>query len=67
MGMTWTILIATLGQRRQMLARLLDVLMPQVDAHEGVKVLAHFDNGETDLAVKRQALLAAPGRNTRTL
>jgi hypothetical protein len=57
--MTWTICIATLGQRREHLRRLLDVLMPQVDAAEGVNVLTYFDNGETDLAVKRQALLDA--------
>lgn len=57
--MTWTICIATLGQRREQLRRLLDVLMPQVDAVQGVNVLAYFDNGEVDLPHKRQALLDA--------
>jgi hypothetical protein len=54
---TWTILIPTLGQRRDLLARLLDVLMPQLV--EGVDVLACWDNGETALSRKRQALVEA--------
>jgi hypothetical protein len=59
---TLTVLIATLGQRRGLLGRLLFGLMPQVDAAAGrVKVLAYWDNGETDLAVKRQALVEAAG------
>ena len=58
--MTWTILIATLGQRRELLRRLIDALMPQVDAADGqVKVLAYWDNGEVSLGAKRQALLDA--------
>jgi hypothetical protein len=57
---TWTILIPTLGQRRELLRRLLDGLMPQVDAAGGrVKVLAYWDNGEVSLAVKKQALVDA--------
>lgn len=55
---TWTILIATLGQRRASLARLLERLMPQVDRYRGrVKVVAFWDNGAVPLPVKRQLLL----------
>lgn len=57
---TLTILIATLGQRRDRLARLLRGLMPQVDRAGGrVRVLAFWDCGEVDLATKRQALVMA--------
>lgn len=57
---TLTILVATLGQRRHGFARLMRGLMPQVDAAAGrVRVIAHWDNGEVDLAAKRQALVEA--------
>lgn len=57
-GPTWTILIATLGQRREVFSRLLAHLMPQVDRMDGlVKVTAFWDNGLVSLAEKRQALL----------
>jgi hypothetical protein len=66
---TWTILIATIGQRRDLLARLLSGLLPQVDAAAGrVNVLAYWDTGEMTkrlgsalaaIAAKRQALLDA--------
>ena len=66
---TWTILIATIGQRRDLLARLLGGLLPQVAAAGGrVKVLAYWDSGEITkrlgtalgaIAFKRQALLDA--------
>ena len=57
---TWTILIATLGQRGEFLCQLLDGLLPQVAAARGaVKVLAYWDNGEADVATKKQALLDA--------
>lgn len=60
MNPTLTVLIATLGQRRDLLGRLLFGLMPQVDAAGGrVKVIAYWDNGEIDLATKRQALVDA--------
>lgn len=60
MSPTWTILVPTLGQRRELLARLLDGLMPQVEsAHGRVDVLAYWDNGEASLATKKQALLEA--------
>lgn len=59
-GPTLSILIATLGQRRDRLARLLRGLMPQVEAAAGrVRVVAHWDNGEIDLATKRQQLVEA--------
>lgn len=55
-----TICIATLGQRGELLSRLLAGLMPQVDVAAGrVKVLAYWDCGESDLASKRQALVEA--------
>ena len=57
---TLTVLVATLGQRRDRLARLLRGLMPQVEAAAGrVRVLAFWDNGEIELAAKRQALVDA--------
>ncbi len=66
---TWTICIATIGQRRELLARLLAGLLPQVDAAAGrVKVLAYWDRGDMTkrlgsaldaIAHKRQALLEA--------
>jgi len=57
---TLSILIATLGQRRDLFGRLMFGLMPQVEAAGGrVKVLAYWDNGEADLAAKRQALVEA--------
>jgi hypothetical protein len=68
-GPTWTILIATLGQRGELLGRLLAGLLPQVDAAAGrVQVLAYWDSGELTeragsaldaIALKRQALLDA--------
>lgn len=56
---TWTILVPTLGQRHELLCQMLDGLLPQVDAHPGVKVLAYWDNGQVDIATKKQALLDA--------
>lgn len=57
---TLSILIATLGQRRDLFGRLMFGLMPQVEAAAGrVRVLAYWDNGETDLATKRQTLVEA--------
>jgi len=57
---TWTILVATLGQRQDLLRRMLDGLLPQVAAAGGqVKVLAYWDNGQATIAAKRQALLDA--------
>jgi hypothetical protein len=56
---TWTVLVPTLGQRRDLLRRLLDGLMPQVEIHGGVKVLAYWDNGQVGIGAKKQALLDA--------
>jgi glycosyltransferase involved in cell wall biosynthesis len=53
----WTIGIATLASRREKLARLLAVLLPQCEADGRVEVLGFWDNGERSLAVKRQATL----------
>src|SRR5678815_4205507 len=58
-AVTWTILIPTLGQRSEYLCQLLDGLLPQVAKARGVKVLAYWDNGEVDIAHKKQALLDA--------
>jgi glycosyltransferase involved in cell wall biosynthesis len=54
----WTILIATLAQRRARLERLLTCLMPQVDAvHGQVTVKALWNNGEQPIGWFRQQLL----------
>lgn len=58
MSASWTILIATLGQRATRFRRLLDVLLPQLDAHGGtVRVCALYNNGERPLGHVRQALI----------
>lgn len=55
---TWTILIATLGQRQERFKRLLQHLLPQVEEAAGkVNVLAYWNNGERPLAEVRQALV----------
>ena len=57
-GVTWEILIATLCSRTKLLQRLLDVLLPQVDAVDGqVRVTAYRNQGERPLGQIRQALL----------
>jgi hypothetical protein len=54
----WTILVATLGQRRARLRRLLDTLLPQLDAAAGeVTVCALYNHGERPLGHVRHALL----------
>lgn len=54
----WTIMIATLGRRREKLARLLAELLPQVDAAGGlVSVQALWNNGERSVGKVRQDLL----------
>jgi hypothetical protein len=55
----WSILIATLASRRDLLARLLAGLLPQCEDDGRVEVIGCYDNGQATLAVKRQALLAA--------
>ena len=60
---TWTILVPTIPSRATLFARLLDVLLPQLEAHEGrVTVLAWRNTGRPHLGALRDAmLLAAPG------
>jgi hypothetical protein len=56
----WTVLVPTIGQRRDYLCQMLDGLLPQVDAQGGkVNVLCYWDNGEVSIAAKKQALLEA--------
>lgn len=55
---TWTILVPTLGQREHLFMRLLGVLLPQLDAHEGrVRVLAWRNNGQPSISEIRDTLL----------
>lgn len=57
---TWTILIPTLGERRDSFARLLDVLLPQVEPYgERVRVLAYWNNGRPRLPEIRQRMVEA--------
>lgn len=54
----WTVLIPTIGQREHLLLRLLDRLMPQVDAAGGaVQVLAWRNNGSPTLGEIRDGLV----------
>lgn len=56
--MKWMILIATIGRRRDKLAKLLDHLTPQTEPYRGdVEVRAYWNNGERPLAEVRQALV----------
>lgn len=56
--MTWTILVATLGQRAARFERLLSQLLPQLDAADGkVTLCAFYNHGEHPLGSIRQALL----------
>lgn len=55
----WTILVPTVGQREHLLDRLLAVLLPQLDEHEGaVRVLAWRNNGTPSLGHIRDTLVA---------
>jgi glycosyltransferase involved in cell wall biosynthesis len=56
---TWTILIATLGQRAQRLKTLLDQLLPQIDksGNGNVNVCALYNKGERPLGFVRHLLL----------
>lgn len=59
---TWSILIPTISQRDALFRRLLDVLLPQLDAHDGrVRVLAWWNNGTPGLPHIRQELVEAAG------
>lgn len=55
---TWSILVATLGQRRGRFKRLVDVLAPQLDAWHGqVELVAYWNVGEVPLSIIRQSLV----------
>lgn len=57
---TWTILIPTIGQRDKLFRRLLDRLLPQLDAASGrVRILACFNEGRPALGEIRDALVSA--------
>jgi len=61
-GHTWSILIPTIGQRADSFARLMDVLLPQLDPYAGrVRVLAWWNNGDPPLGDIRQALVETAG------
>lgn len=58
MTATWTLLVATLGQRADRLRRLLDGLAPQLEAAAGrAEVCALYNHGERPLGHVRQDLL----------
>jgi hypothetical protein len=55
----WTILIPTIAEREPLFRRLLDVLLPQLDAHGGaVRVLARRNAGELPVGELRDVMLA---------
>jgi hypothetical protein len=59
---TWTILVPTIPQREHLFLRLLDVLLPQLDEHEGrVRVLAWRNQGDPRLAEIRDAMVDSAG------
>jgi hypothetical protein len=59
---TWAILIPTIGQRRDLFLRLMDRLLPQLDAHAGrVRVLAWFNHGQPMLGDLRDQLMLDAG------
>lgn len=54
----WSILVATLGQRRGRFKRLVDVLAPQLAPYAGkVELIAYWNVGEVPLSVIRQSLV----------
>lgn len=59
---TWTILIPTISERTHLLDRLLDRLLPQLNAYAGaVRVLAWHNNGSPELGTIRDRLIADAG------
>jgi hypothetical protein len=55
---TWTILVATVGQRQDRLRNLLAGLLPQTEPHDGrVTVCALYNHGERPLGDVRQSLV----------
>jgi hypothetical protein len=59
----WTIAIPTLSSRHDMLARLLDVLLPQAEAYPGVEISALHNDGNWPLVEIRQAMLEDAGED----
>jgi len=58
----WTILVPTIGQREALFGRLMSVLLPQLDEHDGaVRVLAWRNNGQPALGEIRDGLVADSG------
>lgn len=56
---TWTILVPTIGERAPLFRRLMDGLLPQVEAAGGrVRVAAWFNNGMPSLPEIRQQMVA---------
>lgn len=54
----WSILVATLGQRRERFKRLVDILAPQLDRANGaVELVAYWNVGQIPLAEIRQTLI----------
>lgn len=59
---TWTILVPTIPSRATLFLRLMAVLLPQLDEHEGrVRVLAWRNTGRPHLGALRDAMLLAAG------
>jgi hypothetical protein len=55
---TWAILVPTIAQREPLFLRLLDALLPQLDAHEGrVRVIAWRNAGDPRLAELRDTMI----------
>lgn len=55
---TWAILVPTISQREPLFLRLLDVLLPQLDAHDGrVTVTAWRNDGDPRLAELRDVMI----------
>lgn len=56
----WTILVPTIGERRALFGRLMDVLLPQITPHGGqVQVLGYWNNGNPPLPEIRQRMVEA--------
>lgn len=54
----WSILIATIGERREKFIKLIEKLLPQVEQYKGrVEILAYWNNFEKPLSEIRQALV----------
>lgn len=57
---TWTILVATLGERAELFARLLAAVLPQLDVHGGrVRMLGWWSHGTPSIGAIRDRLIGA--------